>query len=90
MSHLNFVTFQYLDLDETVYRTRLNHELNIWNHKQDMSKSPHKLIRLKAAKIESPFITEQEDLIKFKKEQRYASQDKEVTKKDMTTYLKRL
>ena len=58
MSHLNFVTFQYLDLDETVYRTRLENEMNIWNHKQDMSKSPHKLIRLKAAKIESPFITE--------------------------------
>ena len=90
MSHLNFVTFQYLDLDENVYRKRLSHELNIWNHKQDMSKSPHKLIRLKAAKIQSPFIAEQEDLIKFKKEQRYASQDKEVTKKDLTTYLKRL
>lgn len=40
----------------------------MWNHKEDMKKSPHKFLRNKAAKIENPFIREQEELIKFKKE----------------------
>ena len=79
-----------MDLDETVYTTRLHHEMNMWNHKQDQSRSPHKFIRTKAALISSPFITEQEELIKFKKEQRYSRDDKEITKKDLQAYLKRL
>ena len=90
MAHLNFVTFQFLDLDESVYTTRLNHEMNMWNHKKDCLQSPHKFIRLEAAKLESPFIKEQEELIKFKKEQRYSRDDKEITMKDLTKYLKRL
>ena len=53
-------------------------------------KSPHKFLRKKAVKIEYPFIRTQEELIKFKKEQRYAKTDKEVSQKDTKGYLKRL
>ena len=90
MSHLNFVTFQFLDIDESVYIKRLNLEMKMWNHKKELIHSPHKFIRMEAAKMTSPFIMEQEDLVKFKKEQRYSKDDREMTKKDLTTYLKRL
>ena len=90
MSHLDFITFQFLDLDESVYTARLHHEVDMWNHKKDLSRSPHKFIRLEATKLTSPFIEEQEDLIKFKKEQRYSKDDREITKKDLTNYLRRL
>ena len=90
MSHLNFETFHFLDLDESVYLTRLNHEMNMWNHRKDLSRSPHTFIRMKANKLNSPFISEQEELVKFKREQRYSKDDKEITKKDLCNYLKRL
>ena len=79
MSHLHFVTFQFLDVDEVIYAARLNQELDMWNHKQDLIRSPHTFLRQKAEKIVTPFITQQEELIKFKKEQRYTKFDKEIT-----------
>ena len=90
MSHLNFITFQFLDLDEAVYTKRLNDEMVMWIHKKELCRSPHRFIRMEAAKMTSAFIQEQEDLIKFKKDQRYSRDDKEITKKDLSTYLRRL
>ena len=45
LSELHSFTFKFLELDESVYMARLNQEMVLWDHHQELKKSPHIFFR---------------------------------------------